>query len=103
MDYHQLRMMTVAQVQGSAKGIGGLTGSSQMHKEPLLVLICKELGIATHEHHDVVGIDRAAVKVHLREFKAERAAALEGHDRAQLIRVRAEVHRLKGQLRRATT
>ncbi len=102
MDYHELRLMTVAQLRDVAKGIKALTGSTQMHKEPLLALICKELGIVTHEHHEVVGIDKSAVKARVRELKVERAAALEAHDRLRIKRVRREIHHLKRKLRRAT-
>lgn len=102
MDFHELRMMTVAQLRDVAKGIEGLTGSSQMHKEQLLALICKELGVAMHEHHEVVGIDKSAVKGRVRELKSQRDAALEARDATQLKRVRREIRRLKRQLRRAT-
>ena len=102
MDYHGLRMMTVDQLREVAKGIEGLTGYSQMHKEPLLALICKELGIAMHEQHDVVGVDKTAVKARIRELKLERAAALEVHDRVRTKRVRSQIHHLKRKLRQAT-
>lgn len=102
MDYHELRLMTVAQLRGVAKGIEGLTGYTQMHKEPLLALICKELGIELHEHHEVVGIDKATTKARIRELKVERAAALEAQDRLRIKRARREIHRLKRKLRRAT-
>ena len=55
-----------------------------------------------HEHHDVVGVDKAAMKARLRELKRERLEALEEHDREHLAAVRHEIHRLKGKLRRAT-
>lgn len=102
MDYHELGMMTVAELRKVARDIGGLTGYSQMHKEPLLQMICKALGVAAHEHHDVVGVDKSAVKLRIRELKADRSAALEAHDHAQLAHVRHEIHHLKGMLRRAT-
>ena len=84
MDYHELRLMTVAQLRDVAKGIEALAGYTQMHKEPLLALICRELGIVTHEHHEVVGIDKSAVKARVRELKVERAAALEAHDHPRI-------------------
>ena len=99
---NELREMTVAQLRDVASGIEGLTGHTQMHKEPLLALICKELGITAHEHHEVVGIDKSAVKARVRELKVERAAALEAHDRPRIKRIRREIHRLKRKLRRAT-
>jgi hypothetical protein len=102
MDFHELKHMTIAELRDVAKGIDGLTGYSQMHKEPLLELVCKELGIATHEHHDVVGIDKSAVKARIRALKQERASALEAHDAERSRRVRRQIHRLKRELRRAT-
>ena len=97
MDYHELKTMNVAQLRDVAKDIEGLTGISQMHKQPLLEKICEALGIAMHEPHDVVGVDKSAVKVRIRELKKERDAALDAHDSVQLERVRREIHRLKRQ------
>ncbi len=102
MDYHELRQMTVAQMREVAADIEGLDGSSQMRKEQLLKAICEHLNIEMHEHHDVVGIDKAAIKTKIRELKTARDAALEAHDHTQLKRVRRKIHRLKRSIRRAT-
>lgn len=101
MDYHELRQMTVAQLREVAKDIEDLTGSTQMHKEELLMAICEKLGVEPHEHHEVVGIDKTAVKAQIRELKQERAAALEAGDKDRLRRARRGIHKLKGKLRRA--
>jgi len=37
-----------------------------------------------HEHHDVVGIDKASIKSRIKELKKKRDAALTAHDRTQL-------------------
>jgi predicted enzyme related to lactoylglutathione lyase len=48
-----------------------------MNKDHLLPALCKALGIDTHEHHAVVGIDKPAIKAKMRELKAKRDSALE--------------------------
>lgn len=102
MDYHELKGMTIAELRDVAAGIDGLTGYTQMNKEPLLERVCQELGIAMHEHHDVVGVDKRAIKARIRTLKEERAEALEAHDAGRTKRVRRQIHRLKRELRRAT-
>ena len=102
--YDELKHMTIAQMRELADGIENdvLEGHSQMRKEDLLVALCTALDIETHVHHDVVGIDKAAIKAEIREFKKERDTALEAHDHQQLKKVRRKIHRLKRQIRRAT-
>lgn len=102
MNFHDLKVMTVAQLREVAKDIEGLTGYTQMHKDQLVSAICKKLEIETHEHHEVMGLDKRAIKERIRALKKERAAMLSAHDNAQLVRVRHEIHQLKGRLRRAT-
>ena len=102
MDYHELRVMTIAQLREVAEGLQDLTGYTQMNKVTLLAAICEHEGIATHEHHDVIGIDKAAIKQQIRELKSQRAATLESGERKEYKRVIRQIHRLKGQLRRAT-
>jgi hypothetical protein len=55
-----------------------------------------------HDHHDVVGIDKTAVKREIRELKVQREAALKARDRTQLRKLLRQIHRLKGNLRRST-
>jgi hypothetical protein len=102
MDYHQLRLMTLAQLRETAAGIEGLTGFTQMRKEQLLKAICERLGIAMHEHHEVVGIDKTLIKQRIRALKRERDEALGVHDRKRLKIVRRRLHRLKRRIHRAT-
>ena len=63
--------------------------------------ISKALGIK-HEHHDVVGVDKASIKARIRELKKKREEALAAHDHDQLKVVRRTIHRLKRQINRAT-
>ena len=102
MDFHQLRLMTIEQLREVADGIEGLTGYTQMRKQQLLEQVCQHLKIQMHEHHDVAGIDKGAIKRQIRELKQQRDAALEAHDHDELRRVRRHIHRLKRQIRRAT-
>jgi hypothetical protein len=76
-------------------------GYTQMNKEHLIVALAKALGIQ-HEHHAVVGIDKAGIKARIRELKTQRASAIEAHDHAQLKVVRRTIHRLKRRIHKAT-
>ena len=50
--------------------------------------LCKALNIDMHEHHDVVGIDKASIKSRIKELKKKRDAAIVAHDHAQLKNAR---------------
>lgn len=101
MTYEQLKAMTVAELRDIAKGLNheAVLGFSQMNKEHLLPAVCKALGVDPHEHHIVVGIDKAAIKSRMRELKKERDAALAAHDSARLHVVRDQLHHLNHKLR----
>lgn len=99
----QLKHKTVAELREIAKGIehDAVQGYTQLNKEHLIVAISKALGIQ-HEHHDVVGVDKAGIKARIRELKKKREEALTAHDHAQLKVVRRTIHRLKRQIHKAT-
>lgn len=101
--YEQLKHMTLADLREIAKGTehDAVQGFTQMNKEHLIGALAKAMGIQ-HEHHDVVGIDKASIKARIRQLKTQRAAALEAHDRAQLKVVRRTIHRLKRRIHKAT-
>ena len=101
--YEQLKHMTLADLREIAKGSDhdAVQGYTQMTQEHLIGALAKALGIK-HEHHDVVGIDKASIKARIRQLKTQRAAALEAHDRAQLKVVRRTIHRLKRRIHKAT-
>ena len=67
--FEQLKHMTVAELREIAKGIENeaVQGYTQLNKEHLLVAISKALGLQ-HEHHDVVGVDKASIKARMREL-----------------------------------
>ncbi len=100
--YEELKSMTVAQLREVAKETGEVHGYSSMHKDHLLHQICGALGLEEHVHHEVVGINKAAIKARIRELKVERDKYLEARDRVQLKRVRRKIHRLKRQIHKAT-
>jgi len=101
--YEELKHKTVAELREIAKGIehDAVKGYTQLNKDHLIIAIAKALGIQ-HVHHEVVGVDKAAIKARIRELKTKRAAALEAHDHAQLKTVRRTIHRLKRQIHKAT-
>jgi hypothetical protein len=105
MDYtfEQLKHKTVAELREIAKGNEheALQGYTQLNKEHLLVALSKALGIK-HEHHEVVGVDKASIKARIREMKKKRDEALSAHDHAQLKVARRTIHRLKRQIHKAT-
>src|SRR6267378_4726185 len=100
--FEELKHKTVAELREIAKGIehDAVQGYTQMNKEHLLVAISKALGIQ-HEHHDVVGVDKAAIKSRIRELKKKRDEALTAHDHAQLKVARRTIHRLKRRIHKA--
>ena len=103
LTYEQLKHKTVAELRDMAKGIDheAVQGYTQMNKDHLIAAISKALGIQ-HEHHAVVGVDKASIKARIRQLKSQRAAAIEAHDHAQLKVVRRTIHRLKRRIHKAT-
>ena len=105
MEYtlEQLKHKTVVELREIAKGIEheAVQGYTQLNKEHLIVAISKALGIK-HEHHEVVGVDKASIKARIRELKKKRHEALSAHDHNQLKVVRRTIHRLKRQIHKAT-
>jgi len=95
--FEELKGKTVAELRDIAAGLheDAVKGYTQLHKEHLLELLCKALHLPTHAHHDVVGIDKTAVKQQIRELKKKRDEAIGAHDGDQLKRIRRRIHRLK--------
>ena len=103
LTYEQLRHKTLAELRDMAQGSEheAVQGYTQMNKEHLAVALAKALGIQ-HTHHDVIGVDKTAIKARIRELKTQREAALTAHDNAQLKVVRRTIHRLKRRIHKAT-
>jgi len=100
--YHELKGKTIQELRDIAKGVDNqeaVQGYSQLNKEHLLPALCKALNIDTHEHHQVVGIDKPAIKAKMRELKQKRDTVLEARDRDALKSVRRQIHRLNRQIR----
>jgi DNA-binding IclR family transcriptional regulator len=102
--YGELKKQTVAQLRELAKELDheALRGYTTMHKEQLIQALCQALGIDSFEHHNVVGVDKSGLKARIRELKPKRDQAIAAHDRAELKKIRREIHYLKRRLRRAT-
>jgi hypothetical protein len=104
--FHELKGKTIQELRDIAKDVENqeaVQGYSQLNKEHLLPALCKALGIDTHEHHQVTGIDKPAIKAKMRELKKQRDAALEKHDGGTLKIVRRRIHSLNRQIRAHVT
>ena len=102
--HNELKHKTLAELRDIAKDIEheAVQGYTQLNKEHLVTALCQALGIDMHEHHVVVGIDKASIKARLKEMKKKRDEALAAHDHAQLKTARRTMHRLKRQIHKAT-
>lgn len=102
--FEELKHKTVTELREIAKDLEheAVKGYTQLHKEHLLRALCTALDIPMHAHHDVVGLNKAAIKAELRGLKAQRNEALEAHDLAALKIIRRKRHRLNRRIRRAT-
>lgn len=100
----ELRHKTLAELRDIAKDVEheAVQGYTQLNKEHLIRALCTALNIEFHEHHDVVGIDKAAIKTRIKALKTKRDAAIVAHDHAALKRTRRGIHRLKRQIHKAT-
>jgi hypothetical protein len=99
--YHDLKLKTIQDLRDIAKDVQheAVQGFSQMNKDHLLPALCKALGVETHEHHDVQGVDKPAIKAEMRALKKQRDAALESHNHDNLKSIRRRIHRLNRQIR----
>jgi len=102
--HHELKHKTLVELRDIAKDIDheAVKGYTQLNKEHLVIALCQALGIDIHEHHEVVGIDKASIKSRIKTLKTKRDAALAAHDHKQLKIARRGIHRLKRQIHKAT-
>lgn len=103
--YEELHKMTVAQLREICEGLEdqeAVQGFSQLHKEHVLPLLCKALGIEAHEHHEVVGINKAKIKAEIRQLKKERDQVLQTGQKGELKSIRRKIRGLKRTIRQAT-
>jgi len=101
MTYEALRGKTLAELREIAKAIvhDAVQGYSQMNKEHLLPAMCQALGIDTREHHEATGIDKAGIKLKIRELKRQRDEALAQANHDLVRDVRRHIHHLNHQIR----
>jgi len=101
--YDQLKRMTVAKLRQIADGITdeALDGHSTMHKEHLLPILARIMGV--EEHHVAHGAAKLKIKSQIRKLKAKRDEVWKAGDKAELARVRHNIHVLKHRLRRMAT
>jgi hypothetical protein len=100
--YHELKEKTVQELREIAKGVDNqeaVQGYSQLNKEHLLPALCTALGIPVREQHEVVGIDKPAIKKKMRELRTQRQAAIDAHDHALLKNIRRHIHHFNRQIR----
>jgi len=98
---HKMRVVELREIAASLDS-EEVQGYSQLRKEDLLPKLCHALGIEDHAHHEVVGVNKTAIKQEIRKWKVERDRALEEKDKKKLHRARKEIHHLKVKLRKAT-
>ncbi len=102
MDWHELQKHKVADLRDLMKEhLPEVAGITQNKKEELVDLLAEKLGIE-RPHKVVIGLDKTAIKVRLRDLKAKRQAALEAGDKLDLHRRRRQIHALKRRLRKAS-
>lgn len=102
--YEELKKQTVVQLREIAESQGEhaeLHGFRTMHKDELLPHLCHVLGIEDHEHHEVVGIDKTAIKGEIRLLKEARDTALQARDLDEYRAAIRKIRKLKRTLRRA--
>jgi len=99
--YHELKAKNIGELREIAKDLkhDAVQGYTQLNKDHLLVALCTALGIPFHEHHDAVGIDKAALKAKMRALKKDRDAAVAAGDHARLKAVRRQVHGLNRRIK----
>jgi hypothetical protein len=94
----------VAQLREIASGIDheAVQGYTQLRKEDIIHGICTALEIQEIVHHEVIGINKAAIKAKIKALKAERDAAVRAHDTDHLKFIRRRIHHLKRSIHKAT-
>jgi len=101
--YEELKHKPLAELREIAKDITheAVQGYTQLNKDHLLVALCTALGIDMHAHKQVKGIDKAATKAKIKEWKKKRDDALTASDRKALKVALDQIHHLKRVMRKA--
>jgi rubrerythrin len=101
--YKELKHERMADLRQIASKIEheAVQGYTQLNKQQLLDALCKALNIDKHEHHDVVGVDKAKVKAEIRDLKKKRDEAIKAHNHVEIKSIRREIHKHKRAIRKA--
>jgi len=101
--YEELKHKPLAELREIAAGLTheAVQGYTQLNKDHLLVALCKALNIDMRAHKEVKGIDKAATKAKIKEWKSKRDAALQAHDHNALRTALDHIHHLKRVMRKA--
>ncbi|HSS45899.1 MAG TPA: hypothetical protein VLL03_00575 [Burkholderiales bacterium] len=102
--FEELKGKTVAELRQIASGIEheAVQGYTQLNKDHLLAALCKALNIDMHAHHQVVGVNKTAIKAQIKALKQKRDEAMATHDHSRLKLIRRTIHHFKRQLHKAT-
>ncbi len=102
--YEELKKKKVNELREIAAGIEheAVQGYTQLNKEHLLEALCKALKIEMHAHHEVIGLNKAAVKARIKEYKKKRDEANAANDHVQLKYYLRQIHKLKRRIHKAT-
>ncbi len=102
--YEKLKKMTVAQLREIAKESDheAVQGYTQLNKEHLLKALCTAFNIEMRAQHKTEGVNKADIKLRIKELKKKRDGALTGHNHKELKLVRNKIRRLKRKLHKAT-
>ena len=102
--FNELKKKTVAELREIAKDIEheAVKGYTQLNKEHLLAAVCQALNIDTHIHHQVVGLNKAGVKVRIKTMKEKLVVAITAGDRKQIKFYHRQIHKQKRQIHKAT-
>ncbi len=102
--YDELKHKKVTELREIAVELGDdvIQGAQQLNKDHLLEALCKALNIEMHVLHEVVGVDKASIKIQIRESKKKRDEAISSRNKEELVKARNKIRKLKKILRKAT-
>lgn len=102
--YKEMKHMNKTDLQEIAKTLDheAVKGYTQMNKDHLIEALCIAQDIPMHEQHEIVGLDKTAVKKQIRQLKKERDQALKDNKPEVFRAARRQIKELKHQLRNAT-
>lgn len=102
--FKEMKHMNKADLQEIAKGLDheAVKGYTQMNKDHLIEAICTAMDIPMHEHHEVVGVNKTAIKQEIHALKKKRDKALAEKKTDEHRAARKKIKELKHKLRKAT-